>query len=89
MISGKAGIITMHMGSGKKGLLPVLEALKESDLPIKTFIPTHINMRSPDLLDDCVEFAKIGGTMDFTAGFNPEDNEKEAEKIVQILDKGR
>ena len=88
MISGKAGIVTMHMGIGKKRLLPVLEALKESDLPVKTLIPTHINMRSPELLDDCIEFARIGGTMDFTAGFNAEDNEKEAEKIEQILDKG-
>lgn len=88
MISGKAGIVTMHMGDGKKRLSPVMDALKESDLPVKTFVPTHINLRSPELLEDCVEFAKIGGTMDFTAGFSAEDNEVEAEKIMQLLDKG-
>ncbi len=88
LISGKSGIVTMHMGSGKKRLSPVLAAIKESDVPVKNFIPTHVNMRSSELLEDCVEFAKIGGTMDFTAGFSAEDNSTEADKIFQLLDRG-
>lgn len=89
MISGKAGIVTMHMGDGKKRLSPVLDALKESDLPVKVFVPTHINVRNPELLwEDCVEFTKLGGTIDFTAGFNEEENQLEAEKLLKLLDMG-
>lgn len=88
LISGKAGIVTIHMGIGKKRLAPVLEAIAESDLPIKNFVPTHINMRTKELLDDCVEFAKLGGTMDFTAGGDVEENLIEADKVLDLLERG-
>ena len=88
LISGKAGIVTIHMGIGKKRLAPVMEAIAESDLPIKNFVPTHVNTRSQELLDDCIEFAKLGGTMDFTAGGSVEDNMVEADKIFYLLEKG-
>ena len=88
LISKKAGIVTIHMGIGKKRLAPVMEAIAESDLPIKNFIPTHVNTRSQELLDDCIEFAKLGGTMDFTAGGSVEDNMKEADRIFYLLEKG-
>ncbi len=88
MISGKAGLVTMHMGIGKKRLQPVLDAINESDVPIKVFVPTHINLRSPELLEDCIGFTELGGTIDFTAAFSPEDNEVEAEKIMKLLDRG-
>ena len=37
MIGGKPGFIVLHMGSGKKKLGPVFEALAETDIPVKTF----------------------------------------------------
>lgn len=88
MISGKAGIVTMHMGVGKKRLAPVMKALAESDLPIKNFVPTHINVRTPELLDDCIDFAELGGTMDFTAADTINENMAEADKIFYLLDQG-
>ena len=43
MIGGKPGFIVLHMGRGKKKLGPVFEALAETDIPVKTFQPTHMS----------------------------------------------
>lgn len=88
MISAKPGLVTIHMGSGKKGLAPLLEALEQSDLPVKNLLPTHVNSRSPELLDECVSFAKLGGVMDFTAEATFEENVIEARKLTDLLGRG-
>lgn len=67
MISGKAGILVCHMGDGKRGLNPINEALENSDIPIKTFRPTHVN-RNKELLEQSFEFARQGGIIDLTCG---------------------
>lgn len=67
MLSGKAGIVVVHMGDGKKGLEPILEILADSDIPIKTMRPTHVN-RNPILLEEGLAFAKKGGNIDLTCG---------------------
>lgn len=66
LISGKAGVLVMHMGSGVNRLRHVLDALRETDIPARTFWPTHMR-RSPELIDEGVEFIGMGGTIDFTA----------------------
>lgn len=88
MISGKAGIVTIHMGSGKKGLKPILEAIEKSDLPMKTLVPTHVNSREPELLEECAAFATLGGSMDFTAEATFDENVREAKKLLKLLDQG-
>ena len=67
MLSGKAGIMTLHMGGDKKCLQPVFEALERTSIPIKTFQPTHVG-RSAELQADAFKFAKMGGTIDITCG---------------------
>ena len=66
LISGKAGVLVMHIGSGKNRLKHVLDALKETDIPVRTFWPTHMR-RSAELIDEGIEFIGMGGTIDFTA----------------------
>ena len=51
MIGGKPGFIVLHMGSGKKKLGPVFEALAETDIPVKTFQPTHMSRNHELYLD--------------------------------------
>lgn len=70
MISGKAGILTIHMGSGKKGLQPLIEAVAETDIPVNTFWPTHVR-RTPELLEEGKTFMSMGGTIDMTATDHP------------------
>jgi beta-aspartyl-dipeptidase (metallo-type) len=67
MLSGKAGVLHIHMGDGKRGLDPVLEILAATELPITVFRPTHVN-RNPLLYKQAIEFALQGGIIDLTCG---------------------
>ena len=65
MLSKKAGILTLHLGDEKQGLQMVMDILDQTDIPIKTFQPTHVN-RNLALLQQAIAFAKRGGTIDIT-----------------------
>ncbi len=67
MLSGKAGIVVLHMGDGKLGLSPVNEILEETEIPMKTIRPTHVNRRE-ELLLEAFDYAKRGGRIDLTCG---------------------
>lgn len=67
MLSGKAGIVHLHVGDGKDGLMPLIDLLESTDFPVSTFVPTHLN-RSRTLFDQAVRYHKNGGIIDLTAG---------------------
>lgn len=67
LLSGKAGVVHIHIGDGKNGLSPLYKILKESDLSVEQFVPTHLN-RNPDLFEQAVEYCRFGGKIDLTAG---------------------
>jgi len=69
MLSGKAGVLTIHMGDGKRGLRPIFEILEDSDLPVSAFRPTHLNRRD-ELLEESFKFAQMGGFVDYTCGIS-------------------
>ena len=71
MLSGKAGIINIHLGDGKRKLEMLLRAVNETEIPITQFLPTHIN-RNEELFMECLEYAKRGGYVDFTGSEDPE-----------------
>ncbi len=66
LMTGKAGILHLHLGDGPRGLSLVRRALDETELPPRVFNPTHVNRRRA-LFDDAVELAKLGCTVDITA----------------------
>ena len=65
MIGGKAGLVHLHMGSGPRGLDPVIRIIQETEIPIGQFLPTHVT-RTPELLEQAIQFARMGGNIDFT-----------------------
>lgn len=69
MLSGKGGIVFVHVGDGKGGLDILSEVAGTTDIPLSQFYPTHIN-RSRALLEQGVAFALAGGVIDFTASEN-------------------
>ncbi|MBZ2174001.1 beta-aspartyl-peptidase [Schnuerera sp. xch1] len=69
MLSGKAGIVVVHMGDGRKGLSLINEVLEETEIPIRTFRPTHVN-RKQELLVEAFDYAKNGGIIDLTCGIS-------------------
>lgn len=66
LMSGKAGVLHLHMGDGKRGLELVRRALDETELPPRVFHPTHVN-RKRRLFDEALELARRGSTIDVTA----------------------
>lgn len=66
MISGKAGIVHLHLGDGERGLDLVRQALQLSELPARVFNPTHINRRKA-LFEEAIDLARDGSTVDITA----------------------
>lgn len=66
LMSGKAGHVHLHLGDGARGLDLVRRALRDSELPARTWNPTHCNRRTA-LFDEALELAKAGVPVDFTA----------------------
>jgi beta-aspartyl-dipeptidase (metallo-type) len=73
LMTGKAGVLHLHLGDGPRGLDLVRRALRESELPARVFNPTHVNRRKA-LFEEAVELARAGCTVDLTA-FPVEDGE--------------
>jgi len=65
MLSGKKGVVSIHVGDESEELSLLHQVVEQSDIPITQFYPTHIN-RSRSLLNAGIEFAKQGGFIDFT-----------------------
>lgn len=73
LMSGKAGVLHLHLGDGVRGLDLVRRALTDSELPARVFHPTHVNRRRA-LFDEAVALARQGCWIDLTA-FPVEDGE--------------
>lgn len=70
MLSGKAGIVNVHVGDSFDHLKLIEEVVDNSDIPIKQFYPTHIN-RNPHLFEEGIRYARKGGFVDFTTSSIP------------------
>lgn len=86
MLSGKAGLLHLHMGDGPRGLDLVRRALDLSELPPRVFHPTHVNRNKPLFAEACQLVAR-GCCVDVTAfpEDDPGDGLTAAEAIHQWL----
>jgi beta-aspartyl-dipeptidase (metallo-type) len=66
VMTGKAGILHLHLGDGPRGLELVREAMRTSELPPRVFNPTHVNRRRA-LFEEALALARQGSTVDITA----------------------
>jgi beta-aspartyl-dipeptidase (metallo-type) len=89
LMSGKAGILHLHLGDGETGLEPVRQALARSELPPAVFNPTHVNRRRR-LFEEAMALADRGCTVDITAFpvAEGEDAWRADEALVRYLDTG-
>ncbi|WP_010198398.1 beta-aspartyl-peptidase [Bacillus sp. m3-13] len=91
MLSGKAGIVNMHLGDSESKLSILDEVIEKTDIPIRQFLPTHIN-RNRELFEAGMEHAKKGGYVDFTtssiAKFLEQGETKCSVGLKEMLDKG-
>ncbi len=65
LLSGKAGVVNVHLGDGPRGLEFLRRVIAETELMAHQMLPTHIN-RNPHLFEEGIAYAKAGGFVDFT-----------------------
>lgn len=65
--SGKHGILHIHLGNLPSGIDQIMSILDKYPSLISYFSPTHC-IRTRELFDQCVGFARKGGMMDISTG---------------------
>lgn len=77
LLGNKPGIVHLHMGDGVRGLSPIIDIVKNTEIPITQFIPTHVN-RVGHLFEQALQFLKMGGRIDLTSDIKPDNINKSA-----------
>lgn len=67
MISGKKGILHIHLGRMSSQIDVLLEIVEKYEYPIEHISPTHV-ARTKELFDQSLKFAALGGMIDITTG---------------------
>ena len=70
LLSGKAGIVNVHLGNGARKLEYLSKLIDETEIPPTQVLPTHIN-RSDKLFYEGELYAKKGGFIDLTTSSDP------------------
>jgi len=70
MLSGKAGIVNIHLGDGQRMFEMILNAVDNTEIPVTQFLPTHVN-RNRALFEEGIRYAKAGGYIDLTTSSDP------------------
>ncbi len=89
LMTGKAGVLHLHVGDGPAGLEPVRRAMSEGDLPPRVFHPSHVNRRRA-LFEEALALAIDGSTVDITA-FPVEEGEdawSAPDALIRYLESG-
>ncbi len=92
ILSGKAGLVNIHMGDGPRMLSYLRYVAEETEIPPSNMLPTHIN-RSTRLLKDGIDYARsLGGYVDLTTSSDPdyleEDEVKASTGLRLMLEQG-
>ncbi len=87
LMTGKAGLVHLHLGDGERGLDLVRSALDRSELPPRTWHPTHVN-RNRRLWAEAQEIVARGVTVDLTAFPDEEGAPTTAEDLAAWVKAG-
>jgi beta-aspartyl-dipeptidase (metallo-type) len=91
MLSGKAGVVNVHLGDGERMLTLVERILMETEIPARHFVPTYIN-RSRRLLEAGIAYARQDGGrgrfIDLTTSMAAEDGRSCGALLAQLLQAG-
>ncbi|USK34574.1 beta-aspartyl-peptidase [Bacillus sp. F19] len=71
LITGKAGLLEIHVGDSDRKLDLLFEIAEKTDIPIHHFHPTHIN-RNTELFEEGIRYTEIGGYVDLTTSTIPQ-----------------
>ncbi len=71
LLGGKAGILHVHMGDGKRRLETLVRLIRETEIPVTQLVPTHM-LRNRELFEEGLVWVRAGGAIDVTAGPDPD-----------------
>lgn len=87
LLTGKAGIVNLHLGDGPRMLAYLDEIASTTEIPITQFLPTHMN-RNPALFEKSISHALRGGLVDFTTSTTPQflaEGEVKCSRALKLL----
>lgn len=84
LLSGKAGIVNIHLGNGNNKMNYLFRVKEEGDIPLEQLLPTHVN-RNEKLFKEAIKYAKDGGYVDLTTASDPEHLEQDEVKASNGL----
>lgn len=89
MLGGKVGIVNLHMGDAKNPFKPIYEAVANSELNFKQFLPTHCN-RNNYIFEDAKQYGKQGWVDITTSSYPyfPEYEIKPSKAYVELIKTG-
>ncbi|MBE1298364.1 MAG: beta-aspartyl-peptidase [Alteromonadaceae bacterium] len=87
LMTGKAGVVHLHLGDGERGLELVRQAIAGSELPARTFNPTHVNRRKA-LFEEACQLTKLGSWVDVTAFETGDVGYEPAEALARYIEQG-
>ena len=89
MLSGKAGVVNVHIGDGARKLSLLEEIVRTTEIPITQFIPTHVG-RNPGVFESAMAYARKGGLIDITTSttsdFSNKKNVTSSELLKTLLE---
>ena len=89
MLSGKSGILNIHMGDAKDPFRPLYNVVENSEMSLRQFLPTHIN-RNDYIFEDAKVYGKKG-YLDITTSsypYYPDEEIKPATALRLLLEAG-
>lgn len=89
ILSGKAGVVNIHMGDGERNLSFVQQIIDKTEIPPRQFVLTHV-LRNQKLFEASIGYAKRGGLVDFTtstANSSTEDKLTPGKALKIMLEK--
>lgn len=75
LMSGKCGIVHLHVGADRLGIYQLFEIADRYPIPLKHFHPTHMGSH----MDQAAEWLKRGGHVDITC------HEAAADQVIALL----
>lgn len=91
LLSGKSGVINVHLGEGMRRLKYLFDLIDQTEIPPEQLLPTHIN-RNSELFKKGLEYVSKGGYIDLTTSCDLEHMEngelRAGEGLKKFLDAG-
>ena len=91
-IANKHAVLHVHVGRQKTRMDRIFELIENSGINPARVIPTHINRRDPDVIEQAIEYTKMGGIVDLSSLMRKEEGTMTGLKpdlaVKRMLDEG-